>query len=112
MARYVVREGTERGKGRYMGPSADDADWQESRDQADVLSEYRRQMYAKEYAEMYGGRIVKLVPKRRPVRVTREQVGAITAKFFGHGWESFNNKVSWLRDMHDALTSVGIEVDE
>jgi hypothetical protein len=68
------------------------------------------------YAAQYGGRVVKLVPKRKAVRVTRAQVEAAARAMFvnegGAVWPSYSSKDIYLSNAKVALRAAGFEVDE
>lgn len=76
MSRYVIREGNVRGQGQYVGPKSDWAnshdrlhegpDWRGVRAQSFVWDDDDDIDFAHKYARLVGGRVVKLVPKRKP----------------------------------------------
>jgi hypothetical protein len=104
--RYVVREGTVRGQGRYLTPSVDPGlEWSPSRDDA-YVSALRINAAYNATETGVPCRVVKLVPKRQKPRVTRAQVTA-----FVRSWNGYTS--AGLVDFASrCLRAAGIEVDD
>ena len=101
MTGYVVREGKVRGHGLYAEPCSEGM----CERLVDAGVWYNRGLAAK-FAEEIGGRVVKLVPKRKPVRVTRAQVELATRSLFPITWRNADA----LNDVAAAFMAAGIEV--
>lgn len=105
--KYVVREGYERGKGRYLGMNDGWTD-------RCAAYEFHHKPAAEDDAKTYGGRVIRLVP-RKP-RVTRERVEAaavVVAKNSGLAWSGLSDfsKSSWRAAVVYVLQLAGVEVE-
>lgn len=110
--KYVVREGHEKGKGRYVGPG-EGADWKMSKDEAYLFTTV---MAAAEYASAHGGRVVPVTVRKVPrkVRVTKEQLEVACKTHFEEGggmWVDAVLRPTWRCRMRAAITALGFEVE-
>lgn len=114
--KYVVREGYEKGKGRYLGPGP--INWVSC---SGVAVRYTSVSEAAYDANVVSGRVVPVTTRKVPrkVRVTKEQLEkAIHAQRKAMGltdpWTELgqDTKDAWFEEVGAGFTALGFEVEE